>query len=251
MVSKPSRSPDSCVPDAARLAEIDVAGQLAHDQDVQPRHHLGRSVEAPRQFRVHLRRAQIGEQAEFLAQAEDRLLRALGARQRVVLRVADGAEQDRVGLARQRERRRPAADRRPRRSRRRRPAPPRIRAAAPGGASTLSAWATISGPMPSPGSTAIFMRGLPEQPGELRLPARLERADLVGVAQRQADLVQAVQQAMLAEGSTSKPNDFAPSGVDTVCCSRSTIRRKPGSALLVEQLVDLRFARARSAAGRS
>src|SRR5271156_2403739 len=61
--------------------------------------------------------------------------------------------------------------------------------------------ATISLPMPSPGSTAIFMAAdLAEQPGELRLTARLEGADLVGVAQRNADLVQAVQQRMTTRG---------------------------------------------------
>src|SRR6185503_15589195 len=54
----------------------------------------------------------------------------------------------------------------------------------------------ISGPMPSPGSTATFMS---EVPGELRFSPRLERADLVRVPQRQADLVEAVQQAVLAE----------------------------------------------------
>src|SRR5262249_35630125 len=37
-------------------------------------------------------------------------------------------------------------------------------------------------------------------PGMLRFSPRLEGADLFRVAQRQADLVQAVQQAMLAEG---------------------------------------------------
>ena len=54
----------------------------------------------------------------------------------------------------------------------------------------------ISGPMPSPGRTATFIL---EVPGKLRLAPRLEGADLVGVAQREADLVEAVQQAVLAE----------------------------------------------------
>src|SRR6185436_12053794 len=56
----------------------------------------------------------------------------------------------------------------------------------------------ISLPMPSPGSTAIFMWALPEQPGKLRLPARFEGADLVGMAQGHADLVQPVEQRMAA-----------------------------------------------------
>src|SRR5688572_11963565 len=55
----------------------------------------------------------------------------------------------------------------------------------------------ISGPMPSPGRTATLIS---EIPGLLRFAPLFERADLVGVAQRQADLVQAVQQAVLAEG---------------------------------------------------
>ena len=50
--------------------------------------------------------------------------------------------------------------------------------------------------MPSPGRTATFTL---EVPGELRLSLRLEGADLVRVAQREADLVQAVQQAVPAE----------------------------------------------------
>src|SRR5574339_842068 len=59
----------------------------------------------------------------------------------------------------------------------------------------------ISGPMPSPGSTATFIARLSssEIPGVLRFSFRLEGADLVRVAQREADLVQAVQQAVLAE----------------------------------------------------
>src|SRR5687767_7170878 len=54
----------------------------------------------------------------------------------------------------------------------------------------------ISGPMPSPGSTATFIL---EVPGILRFSLRLEGADLVRVAQRKADLVQAVQQAVFPE----------------------------------------------------
>src|SRR5262245_39422914 len=54
----------------------------------------------------------------------------------------------------------------------------------------------ISCPMPSPGRTATFMS---EVPGELRFSPRLEGADLFRMAQRKADLVQPVQQAVLAE----------------------------------------------------
>src|SRR5438045_8656457 len=55
----------------------------------------------------------------------------------------------------------------------------------------------ISGPMPSPGRMAT--RFTLEVPGILRFAPRFESANLVRVAQREADLVQAVQQAILAE----------------------------------------------------
>src|SRR6185436_4614414 len=53
---------------------------------------------------VDLRRAQVREQRQLLAQSEDRLLRALGGFQVVVLRVAYRAEQDRIGGLRERQR---------------------------------------------------------------------------------------------------------------------------------------------------
>src|SRR6185503_5745043 len=56
----------------------------------------------------------------------------------------------------------------------------------------------ISGPMPSPCRTAMVMS---EVPGELRFAPRLEGADLVRMAQREADLVEPVEQAVLAERS--------------------------------------------------
>src|SRR5216110_2262902 len=68
--------------------------------------------------------------------------------------------------------------------------------ASPSLRSTFSACAMISGPMPSPGRTATFIL---EVPGVLRFAPRLEGADLVRVAQREADLVQPVQQAVFAE----------------------------------------------------
>src|SRR5215213_4317389 len=61
---------------------------------------------------------------------------------------------------------------------------------------TRNAWEMISGPMPSPGRTATFIL---EVPGKLRLAPRLEGADFLGVAERKADLVQAVDQHVLAE----------------------------------------------------
>src|SRR5688572_16990856 len=63
--------------------------------------------------------------------------------------------------------------------------------------STRTACATISGPMPSPARTAIFMPL--KQPRLRGAVLRLERLDLVGVFQREADVVEAVQDAMLAK----------------------------------------------------
>src|SRR5260221_4339235 len=95
----------------------------------------------------------------------------------------------------------------------------------------------ISGPMPSPGRTATFIS---EVPGKLRLAPRLEGADLFRVAQRQADLVETVQKAVLAEG------------VDVETESLRAVRRRHRLAVeidgqfetrkgggIVEELVDL------------
>ena len=108
------------------------------------------------QFLVADGGAEVGEQAQGLAQAEDGLLGAQRTVQRVVLPVAHGAEQDGVGFLRQLER-----------GGRQRMAGGFIAGAAHGAvcisrprfraSSTLTASATISGPMPSPGKTAIFM----------------------------------------------------------------------------------------------
>ena len=68
----------------------------------------------------------------------------------------------------------------------------------------------ISGPMPSPGRTAIFMS---EVPGVLGFSLRLERADLVRVAQREPDVVQPVQQALALEG-VEVERDLAAGRID-------------------------------------
>src|ERR1700682_2853459 len=93
--------------------------------------------------------------------------------------------------------------------------------------STFAASATISVPMPSPGSMAIFIcapdkraadrhgeQSKPwfllclgdcsaavrsEEPRLLGFALRLERANLVGVSERQRDVVETVQQAVLAK----------------------------------------------------
>ena len=86
---------------AARLAEVDVAGQFADDQDVQPGHHFRLQRRGIGQFRIKNRRTQVGEQVQILADAEQAALRALLARQAVPLRAADGTEQHGIGCARQ------------------------------------------------------------------------------------------------------------------------------------------------------
>ncbi|MPN05572.1 hypothetical protein SDC9_152823 [bioreactor metagenome] len=83
---------------AARLAEVDVAGQLADDEDIQTRDQLGLEAGCTDQLLVADRRAEVGKQAQALAQAEDGLLGAQRAVELVVLPVAHGAEQDRVGF---------------------------------------------------------------------------------------------------------------------------------------------------------
>ena len=104
--------------------------------------------------------------------------------------------------------------------------------------STLRACATISGPMPSPGRIAIFIgmrsderamrgtRGRRSQPRLLAQMPRLERADLVGVLQREADLVQPVQQAVLAERIDVEVERQRAVGVrDASARSRSIVSR--------------------------
>ena len=80
------------------LAEVDAAGQLAHDQQVGAVDDLAlqRAGVVERRQRPH--RAQVGVQPEALAQPEQALLGArLGGVGRVPLGPADGGEQDGVG----------------------------------------------------------------------------------------------------------------------------------------------------------
>src|ERR1700676_2054085 len=126
--------------------------------------------------------------------------------------------------------------------------------------STLAASATISLPMPSPGSMAIFIvapdkraadrhgeQSKPwfllclgdcsaavrsEEPRLLGFALRLERANLVGVGERERDVVESVQQAVLAKRVDVEPEyraavggrDSLPFEVDSElesreCCS--------------------------------
>jgi hypothetical protein len=91
-------------PSFARRAEIDVAVQLAHDQDVEARHDFRLQRRRARQLRIADRRTEVREELQVLAQAEDRLLGTQRALELVVFPVADRAEQDRVGFFRERQR---------------------------------------------------------------------------------------------------------------------------------------------------
>ena len=76
------------------LAEVNVAGQLAADENVEAvadDFRLDRAGVSERL--VHLRRAQVDEQTERGAQTEQRLLRTLFTWNLVPLRAADRAEQ--------------------------------------------------------------------------------------------------------------------------------------------------------------
>ena len=84
--------------DAAWLAEIDAAGALAHDHDVEPAHHVGLEGRGVDQRVQHDGRAQVGEQAEFAAQGEDGEFGPVVEAEMVPLRAADGAEQHGVRL---------------------------------------------------------------------------------------------------------------------------------------------------------
>src|SRR4051812_33380310 len=99
---------------------------------------------------------------------------------------------------------------------------------------------TISGPMPSPGRITIFILRVPyrstEQPRLLELPLRFKRADLVGVAERETDVVPSVDEALLAERVDLEGHLFAigldhalPRQVDRepVAGERGDLRKQP------------------------
>ncbi len=83
--------------DAARLAEIDAAGELADDHHVEPADDLRLQRRGIDERIEDHRRPQVGEQRQVLAQAQQAALGLLGERQRVPLRAADGAEQHGIG----------------------------------------------------------------------------------------------------------------------------------------------------------
>ena len=79
---------------AVVLAEVNVAGQLAANEDIEAvANNLGLDRARIRECLVHLRRTQVDEQAQCGAQTEQRLLRTLSTRHIVPLRAADCTEQ--------------------------------------------------------------------------------------------------------------------------------------------------------------
>ena len=83
--------------DLLRLAEIDAAGEFAHDDDVEALDDLALQGRGVGEGRIADRRAQVGEEAEILAQAQQPGLGPRGIGHVRPFRAADGAEQDRVG----------------------------------------------------------------------------------------------------------------------------------------------------------
>ena len=85
------------IDDLLRLAEIDAAGQLAHDQDVETFDDLLLQRGRIGKRRIADRRSQIGEKLQVLAQAQQPRLGAHLIGHPVPFRPADRAEQHGVG----------------------------------------------------------------------------------------------------------------------------------------------------------
>ncbi len=88
------------VDDLLGLAEIDAAGQLAHDHDVEAVDQLALQRRGVGERGITDRGAQIGEQLEVLAQPQQPGLGPLLVRNAIPFGAADGAEHHRVGLKR-------------------------------------------------------------------------------------------------------------------------------------------------------
>ena len=83
---------------AARLAEVEAAGELADHHEVRPLHHRALERRGVHQHRKALRGAQVGEEVQLLADAEEAALRPRLLREVVPLGPAHRAEEDGVGL---------------------------------------------------------------------------------------------------------------------------------------------------------
>src|SRR5208283_2861050 len=109
--------------------------------------------------------------------------------------------------------------------------------------SSLIASARISGPMPSPGRRAIFTAPAASgQPRVLCEMLRFERAYFVRVLQAEADLVEAVQEAMLAKRLDLEPKNRCAVDARHRLPLEVDVELEPGKrGCVVEQPVDLGF----------
>ena len=82
--------------DGLRLAEIDAAGEFAHDDDVEALDRFALEARGIGERRIDDGGADIGEQAELLAQPQQPRFRPRFVRHLVPFRPADGAENHRV-----------------------------------------------------------------------------------------------------------------------------------------------------------
>ena len=85
---------------ASWLAEVNVTGQFADDQQIQSGNDFRFQRRSACQFRIEDGRTQIGEQFQVFAQAQNSLFRTQGAFQRVIFEIAYSAKQDRIGFLR-------------------------------------------------------------------------------------------------------------------------------------------------------
>ena len=80
----------------ARLAKVNIAGQLADDENVQTRHQFRLQAGRSGEFWITNRRAKVGKQTQAFAQTQNRLFRPQTPLQGVVFPVTDCAKQHRV-----------------------------------------------------------------------------------------------------------------------------------------------------------
>jgi hypothetical protein len=90
--------------DAARLAVVDVAVELAQDEQVDARDDLGLERRGRQQLGEQERRPVVGEKRELAPQAQQAVARAAVERQQLLAGLARRAEEDGIGLARRGER---------------------------------------------------------------------------------------------------------------------------------------------------
>ena len=96
--------PVYCGAAAARLAEVNVAGEFTDDQNVESGYQPGLQAGRIDQLLVTDGGAEVGKQAQILAQTQNGLLRAQRTVQRVVFPVAHGTKQHSIGRLGQLER---------------------------------------------------------------------------------------------------------------------------------------------------